>query len=303
MRPKISWSAGTGIAAVAIVACSGAILPIVDGGGGASDASVDKSTAADALPIDDAGASDAAVEAGCADRWCNCLPVKATFCDDFDKPNEKLGEGWTGSDGGFYLDNGTTIGLTDAASSPPNAMGVHVSDSPGRVEAAFSELVAPFTTKQVVVAFDLRVPSTIGNCKSGHPEFVRVSSSFVAVRNPDVYAALGLAGGTPTVYLKSGFAPAPVAVSLGSLPTDTWLRVRLVVQAGPGGDGGTVVKASAFVADAGASDQLDAQAAGSAEIPVSGIQGFCLASVGLLDDNDGGTRACDVAIDNVAIYQ
>ena len=61
--------------------------------------------------------------------------------------------------------------------------------------------------------------------------------------------------------------------------------------------------ASAFVAAAGASDEVDAQAAGSAQMPVSGMLPFYLASVGLLDDNDGGTRSCAVGIDNVAIYQ
>ena len=299
-KGRVAWFAVSVAAATAIAACSGAILPAVDGGGGGNDASKDEGPGADALPLGDAGASDAAIEAACANRWCNCVPVNAAFCDDFDKPNEKLGEGWSGWDGGFYLDNGTAIELTDAASSLPSAMGVQVPDSPGRIEAAFSELLAPLT-KQVVVAFDLRVPSTLGNCQSGHPEIVRVSSSWVAVRNPQIYAAFGFAGGTPTLYLQGGFTQ-PLSVPLGSLPTDTWVRVRLAVQAGPG-DGGLALKASAFVADAGASDEVDAQAAGSAQMPVSGMLPFYLASVGLLDDNDGGTRACDVAIDNVAIYQ
>lgn len=260
---------------------------------------MDQAIGVDALPSADAGAPDATVEA-CANRWCNCLPVKAVFCDDFDKPNEKLGEGW--SDGGFYYDDGATLALTDAASSLPSAMGVQVPTEPFRVEAAFSEGLA-WLDKLVVVAFDIRVPNTVDNCKTGHPEFVRVSSDYVTVtRNPIWSAALGFAGGMPTLYLQA-FDATPVSVPLGSIPGGQWMRVRLSVHATAGG-GATTLMASAYVVDAGVSDEVNTQAAGTGLVWMPGaLPPLNWASVGLLDDGEGGTGACAIAIDNVAIYQ
>jgi hypothetical protein len=315
---RVAGIAAAGIATAAIAACSGAILPIVDGGGGGNDASMDGGTGGDALPSADAGAPDATVEdatvgdatvedatvEACADRWCNCLSgTKPALCDDFDKPNEKLGEGWSGSDSGFYLDDGATIALTDAASSLPNAMGVQVPTDPSSIEAAFSEDLA-WLDKWVVVAFDLRVSNTVNNCKTGHPELVRVASDYIRVtRKPIMSAALGFAGGTPTLYLQVPAYSTPVSVPLGSIPSGQWMRVRLSVHGLVLG-GSVAMLAWAYVVDAGVPDSVDAQAAGSGAVWLPGtVPSFSWASVGLLDDSEGGTGACDIAIDNVAIYQ
>jgi hypothetical protein len=224
----------------------------------------------------------------------------APFCDDFDKTGETIGQDWT-HDAGFYLDDGAVMTLTTTASSSPKALAVKVpNDGTRNVEAALAETIGALSNG-VVVAFDLRVLSVPNNCQSGTQDLARVSSDNSTVRNPMLSVSIGFVNGTPTLYLQQT-PSTPLSVPLnGTIPTNQWVRVRLAVRTMPA-EAGITVHAAAYLDDAGASDEVDAQAAGSGQINALTAFPMNWASVGVLDHVYTSTSSCQVDIDNVTIY-
>ena len=299
------WIAVTSIgctcAALSIAACGTASFS----GDGGADSSTSSDASEDASATDDSG-SDSASDAGvsCPDRWCNCVPKGAAFCDDFDLSGETLGQTWT-NDAGFILDDGSVLALaTDAASSNPKSLTASVpTDGANRIEAAISVNVGPLTAP-LEVAFDMMIPNTLNNCANGFPELLRVGSDSHYVPNPEIGVAFGQQNGALVLFL---FAATPTTIPIdASVPKGQWARVRMTAQILPIPDGGGLesLHVSISLDDAGVSDDVDASpiAVATVSAPTPPLP-IAWVSMGMLNEAVANTSACQVFIDNVAIYQ
>jgi len=305
----------------ACVAGATAILASACSGGfSATDNAVDASS--DAPPVDgalgdtsqtdaggdgsvrDTGGGDGAADA-CRGTWCECVPAGFRMCDDFDKPGETVGQGWNAD---ASVDEGGVLVIeADAASSPPDSVFASVpTDIAAGRESSLTEQLGPLSTNRVRVALDLYVPATGSNCLTNEPEFVRVDADISVIQLGAVMqVALGLHFGVPLLRLKSfgQTVDVPVPADAGILGGQ-WVRVRLEVSL-VGADGGTTLGGSLFVVGAGTNDDLPATAVATVShfAPPPSANYISWASVGALDYAASSSGACQVFVDNVAVYQ
>jgi hypothetical protein len=269
-------------------------------GDGGSDATSDSTTV-------DGGANDGAGD-GCTDRWCVCYVTGGTFCDDFDKPGETVGDPtiWSSAED----DMGGTLALDPLVfSSPPLALHAAVPESANNgLEAILLKSVASPSTP-LTVSFDLRIglASCVGNqlaTTDSAGAFVLVGTDVTFVRHPEVFAAVGEdSDGNATLFL--GIYPSNVqTVAITGLTRDVWMRVELDVATTPS-DGGAVLNAAVRLAAVGTPIDRDAAAAaaGAVQLPPTVPLSATWASVGSMAINAAATAPCDVHIDNVVIFQ
>lgn len=279
----------------ALLFASSFLLACSSDGSVAPPNSGDSSTAVDGGDPSDAPSFETLppVDAGCTSTWCTCFAPKAVFCDDFDKPNETVGQGW--SEGVIY-DNNTVVDLGTIASSNPNALHASVSSNmTTRLESGITT-AAGALAKPLTVAFDLRIASGGANCVTASAEFARVSLDTPFNRTPQSFVAFGVLNGGAKLYLSS------LGIVAGANPTnvpmDTWVRVRLRVSIVNGELRGDVV-----YGQPGLADDTQAIQAGVASYKYNGTSTISYVSMGVFDFAAKSTGACEARIDNVAFYQ
>lgn len=241
--------------------------------------------------------------AGCPGTWCDCVPKMPAFCDDFDRDAEYAGALWDDKTG-FIKDEGGVIELnTDMPESPPKYMFAHVfANSTSRIETAVTEDIAAPTSKGVMIAFDLLVPGTAGNCTNGDPEILRFGADNSFLRDPQLSIAFGIAAGTPTLFFQAN-ASNP-KFTLADINIGSWVRVRVTITATTQDAGGALVKAAVAYGNAGAPDGTGASDAGVGQVlTFVGTPAKAWVSLGSMDWDIGSTGDCVVHVDNVAIYQ
>lgn len=211
MRTLARFAVAVGTAALAISAACSLVVDTTGLSGGA----------ADATPIDAAGADGAADGGGDATTWCGQQSSLA-FCDDFDSPNTNLAARWDE----VYAPSGT-LRVDDQNPLSPPGMLLAIVPNPGNNDGNSVAKVFP-AHASTRVALDLILEASDS---FGYGSIAEVHLEPAPAPYQDYRAALIYTGGRMTLntYVAPGGENSmPVPRSFGS-----WQRVQLEIALTP----------------------------------------------------------------------